>query len=408
MTISSLVLFFLIGHNLCHVAGRRKKIPKETQLGGFKLIDDFRAIFGPLDDRRTKSSRELDPRRKFDAEGYFVMMLFALLNPVIDSMRGLCASSKFERFQSNTGLPPVSLGSFSEAQSVFDPEVLRGVIRTLMQQVAINPPASLRGKLNGRAVEAIDSTIWEVLPRMGWAHWRDQFSTRQNAVRLHLRWRLFTPGCGGAHVGPAKECERRVLHHELLEPDIIYVGDRNYAGDYALLERIEELNSSFVVRLQDMSVFEELEKLPVSAAERAKGITHHVRVALGHRNPVDRGWRLVRLIPPGKSEAITILTNLKSIDLGAWETCEIYRQRWTIELFFRWLKCALPCRHWLAESPQGVTMQVYCSLIAALLLSGRSGKLPNKRQMEAIRYWTMGWISDEELASVLNAKKKKA
>jgi IS4 transposase len=43
--------------------------------------------------------------------------------------------------------------------------------------------------------------------------------------------------------------------------------------------------------------------------------------------------------------------------------------RWTIELFFRWLKFLLSCRHWLAESRNGVAIQAYCALIAALVLS---------------------------------------
>jgi hypothetical protein len=390
------------------VAGRRKKIPAEAQLGGFKLIDEFRELLGPLDAKRVKSSRELDPRRKFDAEGYFTMMLFTLLNPVIDSMRGLCATSHHQRFEQSTGLPPVSLASFSEAQSVFHPQVLRGVIRALLERTAADPPAALRGKLGKRALEAIDSTLWEVLPRMGWAHWRDQFSTRQNAVRLHLRWRLFAPGCGGAAVVAAKDCERKVLSRELLEPDVIYVGDRYYSGSYDLLERMDELGSGFVVRLQEKLVFEELENLTVSPEEKSRGVTHHVRVALGWRTLLDRGWRVVRLVPPGRGEPILLLTNLKACDLGAWEICEIYRQRWTIELFFRWLKCTLPCRHWLAESEQGVTVQVYCSLIAALLLSMRAGKLPTKRQMEALRYRMLGWIDDEELSAALGPAKKPA
>lgn len=388
------------------MAGTRKQIPNEAQLGGFKLIDQFRELLKPLDEKRVKSRRELDKRRKFDAEGYFVMLLFTLLNPVIDSMRGLCATSKFKRFETATGLPPVSLGSFSEAQSVFDPQVLRGVIRALLERTAADPPAALRGKLGKRALEAIDSTLWEVLPRMGWAHWRDQFSTRQHAVRLHLRWRLFAPGCGGAAVVAAKECERKILARELLEPEVIYVGDRYYSGSYDLLERMDELGSGFVVRLQEKLVFEELEKLAVSPAEKSRGITHHVRVALGWRTLLDRGWRVVRLVPPGRGEPILLLTNLKTCDLGAWEICEIYRQRWAIELFFRWLKCTLPCRHWLAESEQGVTVQVYCSLIAALLLSAKSGKLPTKRQMEALRYRLLGWIAEDELSAALGQAKK--
>jgi len=43
----------------------------------------------------------------------------------------------------------------------------------------------------------------------------------------------------------------------------------------------------------------------------------------------------------------------------------IYSYRWRIELFFKWLKCILGCRHWLAESAQGVALQIYCALIAA-------------------------------------------
>jgi hypothetical protein len=384
---------------------RRKKITAEDKLSGFKLLERFRELFAPFDSRRTKSKRELDARRGFDAEGYFVMMLFTLLNPVIDSMRGLCAVSQYQRFAQGSGLGPVSLASFSEAQSIFDARLLRGVLRELLERRKQELPPSLRGKLNGRVLEAIDSTLWDVLPRMGWAHWRDQGASRQNAVRLHLRWRLFGVGCGGAEVTAGRECEQRVLRHDLLDPGVIYVGDRNYSGSYGLLERIAEVGSDFVVRLQDRSIVEALESLPITAKERAQGISHHQRVTLGWHDPLDRGWRLVRLVPPGTGKPLMILTSLPADTIGAWELCEIYRQRWSIELFFRWLKCVLPCRHWLAESPNGVAVQVYTALIAALLLAGRSGKLPGKRKMEAIRLWQMGWIEDDELTRALGLKK---
>ena len=335
------------------------------------------------------------------------MILFTLLNPVVETMRGLCAASKLEEYQRRTGLPAVSLGSFSEAQGIFDPELLSAVLRELMKDVVGDPPESLARAMRGRNLEAIDSSLWEVLPRMGWAHWRDQFSTKQNAVRLHLRWRLFEPGVGGAKLVAARECERSVLRHGLLEPGVVYVGDRNYSGDYGLLRRMDEIGASFVVRLQDQSVIKEIERIPVSEKDRKRGITHHQRVALGNRNPQDNGWRLVRLVPGPGRDHIVILTNLPLEEVGAWELCEIYKQRWTIELFFRWLKCLLPCRHWLAESEDGVATQVYCALIAALLLSRRGGKLPTKRMMERLRFWMMGWATDDELADALGPAKKR-
>ncbi len=55
----------------------------------------------------------------------------------------------------------------------------------------------------------------------------------------------------------------------------------------------------------------------------------------------------------------------------------ICRQRWQIELFFKWINMILNCRHWLAESPQGVEIQIYCALIASLLLMLWTGQRPN-------------------------------
>ncbi|WP_367874584.1 IS4 family transposase [Luteolibacter sp. Populi] len=384
---------------------RRKPVPREDTLSGFKLLERFCELFEPFDQRRVKSFRESDPRRGFDAQGYFVMMLFTLLNPVIDSMRGLCAVSKFRRFEQGTGLGPVSLASFSEAQSVFDANLLRGVLRELLERNKDALPKELRGKLGQRELEAIDSTIWEVIPRMGWAFWREQGRNRHHGVRLHLRWRIFGGGCGGAELTPAIECEQRTLRHELIEAGIVYVGDRNYSGNYGLLERIVEVGSDFIVRLPERAVFKELETLPLTKAERAAGITHHVRVALGDEKPIDRNWRVVRMIIPGSGEPLMILASLPADTLSAGDLCEIYRRRWSIEMFFRWLKCTLPCRHWLAESPNGVAVQVYMALIAALLLAGRNGKLPGKRHMEAIRLWQTGWIEDDELQQALGLKK---
>ena len=84
----------------------------------------------------------------------------------------------------------------------------------------------------------------------------------------------------------------------------------------------------------------------------------------------------------------------------------IYRYRWQIELFFKWLKCILGCRHWLAESAAGVTIQVYCALIASVLLVLWTGRKPTKRQWEALQLYWMGWVSVEELEAVLAGSKK--
>jgi hypothetical protein len=78
-----------------------------------------------------------------------------------------------------------------------------------------------------------------------------------------------------------------------------------------------------------------------------------------------------------------------------------------IECFFRWIKCILGCRHWLAESSEGVAIQIYLALIAALLLQLYIGQRPNKRMMELIQMHQQGWATDQELIAGLARHKAK-
>jgi IS4 transposase len=66
------------------------------------------------------------------------------------------------------------------------------------------------------------------------------------------------------------------------------------------------------------------------------------------------------------------------LDLDAELIAVAYRYRWTVELFFRWLKCVLGCRHLLSLTVNGVTFQVYAAIIATLLLSLWIGHAPTK------------------------------
>ena len=78
-----------------------------------------------------------------------------------------------------------------------------------------------------------------------------------------------------------------------------------------------------------------------------------------------------------------------------------YRKRWQNELYFRWIKCVLGCGHWLAESPRGAAIQIYLALIASVLLQLYTGRRPNQRMMELVRFYLLGWASGEELTKGL-------
>ena len=85
------------------------------------------------------------------------------------------------------------------------------------------------------------------------------------------------------------------------------------------------------------------------------------------------------------------------LDLPADLVALAYRYRWSVELFFRWLKCVLGCRHLLGDSFQAVQIQVYAALIASLLLVAWTHKKPNKRTFEMLCFYFSGWASEDEL-----------
>ncbi len=70
-------------------------------------------------------------------------------------------------------------------------------------------------------------------------------------------------------------------------------------------------------------------------------------------------------------------------------------------MLFRWVKCLLGCRHWLAESHPGVTLQLYLALIASVLLQLFLGRRPNKRMLELLQLHQMGWASTTELMAAI-------
>jgi|ERR1043165_9397887 IS4 transposase len=121
--------------------------------------------------------------------------------------------------------------------------------------------------------------------------------------------------------------------------------------------------------------------------------------ALTHEKKRSMRLRLVEI--KTADQHLFLVTNLALEIASAELVGTIYRRRWSIELFFRWIKCILGCRHFFAESPQGVAMQIYLALIAALLFQNYTGRRPNKRTMELIQMYFLGWVSAEELAELL-------
>jgi IS4 transposase len=186
-----------------------------------------------------------------------------------------------------------------------------------------------------------------------------------------------------------------------------YVGDRYFGEDYALFGQLERAGCSYVLRLRQEAVFQVEQEFALSPEDRGAGVSFDGLVCLGaHRSKQHGPLRLVR-VQTNEGELLLVSDKGRE-ELSAELLTLIYRYRWRVELFFKWLKCILGCRHWLAESERGVALQVYCALIAALLLLRSSGRRPGKRAMELVRFYLLGYATLDELTRQLGIEKQSA
>ena len=203
----------------------------ERDLRNWKLVVDFKERLAKVWPKVLAHPSWADRRRLLHAEDYLSLFLFGLLNPVVRTMRGLCAASRLNRVAQEVCARRASLGSFSEAQHLVDPAVLGKVFEGLAQEVS-GPGAARRRWL------IQDSSLFNALPRMHWALWRRQGKV-QAQVRLHLSLALHQQSPARASVTTGRGCERAAWEQEV-RPGDGYVADRYYSENYKLLERLDQ------------------------------------------------------------------------------------------------------------------------------------------------------------------------
>jgi Transposase DDE domain len=254
-----------------------------------------------------------------------------------------------------------------------------------------------------RHLTAVDGSVLRALPRMAWALWMDE---QHRGVKLHLHFEVLKGVPSDATLTPAACSEPEQLR-AMLQAGRLYVTDRGYA-DYQLFRDILDAGSSFVARIKNnAAVTVAAEQSLTPTAQQAGVVRDIVLNKLGtahHKDVLGRPLRLIIVRTrkgDGSVEELWLVTD--RCDLPAELVGLAYRYRWTIELFFRWFKCILGCRHLLATDANGVAIQVYVALIASLLIVLWTGRKPTKRTWEMMQFYLSGWASLEELEQHLAA-----
>lgn len=355
------------------------------------------------------SERDLAGNRKLFYDQYATLLLMYFCNPALDSLRALQQATGWERTREELGIERAALGSLSEAARVFDADLLRPVVQELCARAV--PLTSGREAEALKGLTAVDGSIFSALSRMAWALWQDD---DHRGVKLHLHFDVLKGAPADATLTPAA-CSEPAALAAAVRPGRLYVVDRGYA-DYELFATIIAAGSSLIARVKDNTAFVVQEERPLTAAAAEAGVVRDVIISrLGtshHKDHLKRPMRLVIVRTVGRDGKIIELWLITDrLDLDADSVALAYHFRWTVELFFRWLKCVLGARHLIATNRNGVTFQMYAALIVSLLIVLRTGRKPTKRTFEVIQFHLLGWVSDEEfdahLAGLAAAREKR-
>ena len=382
-----------------------KKMPGEAPapvVCGFKYLRLVGSLLQALHEAGTERDRVGNRQLFYDQ--YATLLLLYFFTPTVTSLRGVQQLSTLSKVQQRWGVRRTALGTLSEAATVFDAALLQDVISELALRAWSRAPEGTPAvRTEERALlqdlVAIDGSLLPALPRMVWAVWQDE---RHRAAKMHLAFAALRQVPVGVTVTAGNSSERTQAR-QVVQPGGFYVCDRGYV-DYELFAEWHALPCSFIGRVQDNAAYEVAQERPLSAAAREAGVTRDVvlqRLGTTHRRPcAAQPLRVVRLTTDkrhkdGTPVELVLVTN--RVDLDADLIALAYRYRWTVELFFRWFKCILGCRHLLSHSENGVQLQVYMALIASLLISLWVGRAPSKRTFELLCFYLGGWASTREV-----------
>lgn len=393
------------------MAGKRRDKVREEDVTGLKYFDKLAPLLARL--HEVDCGRDKAGNRKLHYDQYCMLVLLFLFNPTVRSLRAIGQASELRKVQRKLGCQRASLGSLSEATEVFEPELLKDIIAELGEQLA---PIARDPRLKDvqHTLTLVDGTLMKGLPVMIQAGLAEPRTAKLKAkFRLHAQFDLqrgvpiridVTEG-----IGKGKADERAVLARAL-ETGRCYVKDRGYAK-FQLFNDIAAAGSSYVCRLRDNSRYDVEDQRPLVAEDVEAGIVLDAVVRLGeHQGAKDRPDHPLRLVVvkttphekrggPASNGLLLIATNL--LDLPAWIIALIYRYRWTIEVFFRFFKHMLGCRHLLSHDPAGVEIQTYCAIIACMLISLWTGRKPTLRTYEMICHYFSGLAEEDELLAHL-------
>lgn len=231
--------------------------------------------------------------------------------------------------------------------------------------------------VDGNAYALDSSTIDLCLSVFWWA----EFRKTKGGIKLHTLFDVKTSIPTFLQISNAKTHDVKILDQISYEPGSFYVMDKAYI-DFNRLFKLNQQQAYFVTRAKDNMRFNRMYSMPI---DKTTGVKYDQIGKLESFYPSKNyPGKLLRIkyYDEETTRELTFLTN--NMDLKPLEIAYLYKKRWEVELFFKWLKQHLKIKSFWGTTMNAVKIQMYCAIIAYCLIAIIGNKLKVDRSIYEI------------------------
>ncbi|MER2049819.1 MAG: IS4 family transposase [Solibacillus sp.] len=327
------------------------KITRKTSFGQW-----FSPINLKLFEEQVKTKKLDYYTKKLTTESFLKLMLFSQLLEV-ESLHALGDCLFDEQLQKGIELDSISISQLSRRLNGLSPDLFQLLFLDLVGQIH----AKTHFTKLVMPLKIIDSSTLPLnLTNHRWA----KFRKTKAGVKLHLRLVFMEKGASypeKAVITTASEHDRGQLEVLVDDKECMYVFDRGYL-DYERFDRMTDDGYFFLSRLRKNAVTREVFEF---ALNDDSPVLSDQMVLIGTtQNRAENYFRLLK-VADSKGNVLHLITN--RFDLSAEEISDMYKSRWAIELFFKWMKQHLNIKKFYGQSEWAIQNQVYIALIVYCL-----------------------------------------
>ena len=302
--------------------------------------------------------------RHFGCRQQLICMAFAQLT-WREGLRDIatCLNARSEALYHLGFRERVAKSTLADANEQRDYRLWEDLAKGLMRKARVLYAGEDLGLELENTVYALDSTTIDLsLSLFPWA----DFRSTKAGIKMHTQLDLRGPIPTCIHISGARNADVHWLDDLLFEAGAFYVMDRGYM-DFARLARIVQAGSFFVTRAKSNLRFTRHYSMPRDCLEGVLsdqvGSPSLLKAATDFPHPLRR----VRYFDAESSKHLVFLTN--NLEIPALTVAKLYKSRWQIELFFKWIKGHLRIKHYFGTSSNAVKSQIWIAVAVYLMVA---------------------------------------